>query len=109
VHPPRLTGPGLSRALASRARAGGADPFVGKVDHNGSECAPPPGRDAEKRGRAIWVEGLDGIAKPRDQQPETDAKTQCSDNGEKEVAHVRFLQSVVVTPPAIGRSPPVSS
>jgi hypothetical protein len=90
-------------------RAGGADPLVDKIAHKGSEWAPPPGRDAEKRGRAIWIEGLDSIAKPRDQQPKTDAKTQRSDNGEQEVTHVRFLQSVVVTPPAIGRRPPASS
>lgn len=89
--PPRLSEPGLSRVVASDASAGGADSLVDTITHKGSEWVPPTGRNSEKRGRAIWVEGLDCISTPRDQQPETDAKAQGSDNGEKEVAHVRFL------------------
>ena len=78
--------------MASGARAVGADPLVDTMAHRGSECPTPAGRDAEERGRVIWVEGLDGVANPREEQPETDAKAQSNENRGKEVAHVRSLQ-----------------
>jgi len=70
----------MSRAMASGARAVGADPLVDTIAHKGSEGAAPPGRDAEERGRVIGVERRDGVAKPRDEPPETDAKAQRNEN-----------------------------
>jgi hypothetical protein len=54
----------------------GADPLVGKIPHNGSECATPPGRDAQERGWVIRVDGLASVAKPRSEQPQTGTEDQ---------------------------------
>ena len=56
VRPPRLSGLGMSRTMASGSRVVGADTLVDKLAHRGSECPTPAGRNAEERGRVIWVE-----------------------------------------------------
>jgi len=66
VRPRRISGPGMRRARASGARAVRDDPLIDKIAHRGSECPTPAGSDAEERGRVIWVEGLDGVANPRE-------------------------------------------
>jgi hypothetical protein len=66
VRPLHLSRPGMRRAMAPRPRAVGADPLADEIAHSRSECPTPTGRDAEERRRRIWVEGLDGVANPRD-------------------------------------------
>ena len=66
VSPLRLSGSGMSRAMAPGSRAVRDDTLVDKIAHRGSECPTPAGSDAEERGRVIWVEGLDGVANPRE-------------------------------------------
>jgi len=66
VSPLRLSEPSMRWAMASGARAVRDDTLVYKIAHRGAECPTPAGSDAEERGRVVWVEGLDGVAKPRD-------------------------------------------
>jgi hypothetical protein len=69
---------------------------VDQINHVGSECAKATGREAEKRGRLVGIEGLPRVAKGHEEQAERHTKAEAKETRGQKVSHTRSLRWYVL-------------
>jgi hypothetical protein len=65
---------------------------VNQINRVGSECAKTTGREAEKRGRLVGIEGLPRVFQRHEEQAERHAKAEAKKACGQEVSHARSLR-----------------
>jgi len=63
-----------------------------QINRVGSECAKGTGREAEKHGRLVGIEGLPRVSQRHEEQAERRAKAEAKNARGQEVSHARSLR-----------------